>query len=470
MCRWPSAIQQEQKMSTYRTPGVYKEEIFLAPAAELRTGVPAFLGFGEKLLFSTKLEFQSELDSKSISQDLRQEFENSGISLSQDVTLSIEKEGSRWLITDKGNKQTYLIRKEREKLSVCAWIPANTPQMLTLWPQFEEKFGAPLSDGYLAYAVRGFFENDGQLCYVVHLDDTILPELALREGLDAIALLDNIDLVCAPDIMRNSAQVTALQQMILDHCDKAGDRFAILDSLPREDEKETVDQSVKRVLKQKLSGMNGALYFPWVKVPGGPAKGFVPPCGHVAGVYARSDGHVGVHKAPANEDLTGVLDLEVNLTGAQQGPLNQAGVNCLRAFPGRGLRVWGARTLAGEENAEWTYVNVRRLFLTAGRWVERTMADAVFEPNDPRLWARVERELSAYFEDLFQRGALQGASAGEAFYVKCDAETNPPGVRDLGQVVTEIGLAPAAPAEFVVVRIVHGASGVTISGPARPEQ
>jgi phage tail sheath protein FI len=386
-------------MPTYQTPGVYREEVFPAPAAELRTGVPAFLGVAG------------------------------------------------------------------EVSQVADRVPFYQPWPLTLWPQFVQHFGRPWPGSYLAYAVRGFFENGGELCYVIHLDDTVSAEEALRKGLAALEPLDTVDLVCAPDIMRNSTQVTALQQRVLDHCDKAGDRFAILDSLP--------DADAQRVLEQRqgLKGANGALYFPWIRVPGGPAstQGFVPPCGHVAGVYARSDGRTGVHKAPANEELAGVLDLAVNLTDAQQGPLNQAGVNCLRAFPGRGIRVWGARTLAGQEQAEWTYVSVRRLFLTAGRWIERAVAGFVFEPNDFRLWVRVERELGAYLSDLFRRGALKGGTEEEAFYVKCDAETNPPEVREAGLVVTEIGLAPASPNEFVVVRLIHGASGVTIAGPTRLE-
>jgi phage tail sheath protein FI len=183
-------------------------------------------------------------------------------------------------------------------------------------------------------------------------------------------------------------------------------------------------------------------------------------------VYARTDQRIGVHKAPANDVLQGVLDLEVNLTDAQQDRLNPEGINCLRAFPGRGIRVWGARTLS--RDPAWTYVNVQRLFLTAGRWIERNMSSAVFEPNDPRLWARVGRELTAYFNDLLRRGALRGRTPQEAFYVKCDAETNPPEVRDAGMVVTEIGLAPALPGEFVVLRVIHGASGVSIAGPLRP--
>jgi hypothetical protein len=389
----PSATQQEWSMPTYKTPGVYREEVFLAPTAELRTGVPAFLGFAEQ-------------------------------------------------------------------------GPINTPQMLTHWPEFEQHFGKLRPNSYLAYAVRGFFENGGRLCYVVHLNvDASLHE-ALRRGLGVLAPLDTIDLVCAADIMTNPAQALELQQMVLEHCDLLGDRFAILDSLPRASVDEVLGQ------RQGLSGTNGALYYPWVKVLRLDSIStdtdrfiFVPPCGHIAGVYARSDQGVGVHKAPANEILEGVLDLEVNITDAQQGLLNPEGVNCLRAFPGRGIRVWGARILSADP--AWTYVNVRRLFLTAGRWIERNMSGAVFEPNDVRLWARIGRELTAYFNDLFRRGALKGRTAQEAFYIKCDAETNPPEVRDAGMVVTEIGLAPASPNEFVVVRIIHGASGVTITGPTQ---
>jgi hypothetical protein len=159
-----------------------------------------------------------------------------------------------------------------------------------------------------------------------------------------------------------------------------------------------------------------------------------------------------------------VLDLEVNVTGAEQGELNPAGVNCLRAFPGRGIRVWGARTLADpSRQPEWIYINVRRLFVTVARRIERTMPWAVLEPNDERLWARIARELTAYLGDLYRQGAFRGGSAQGAFRVKCDAETNPAEVRDAGMVVTEIHLAPTVPGEFVVVRIIHGAGGVTVA-------
>ncbi len=377
-------------MPTYQTPGVYREDVFLPPADELRTGVPAFLGYAEV----------GEVDA---------------------------------------------------------------PQTLALWSQFEEKFGAPPEEGYLAGAVRGFFENGGEMCVVVRLDGALSPQDALRKGLEALEPLNTVDLVCAPDVMASSDQEAALQQMVLEHCEKTGDRFAILDS----PQGATVDEVLSR--RRELRGTNGALYYPWVKVLEGDAvaEDFIPPCGHVAGVYACSDQRIGVHKAPANKVLEGVLDLEADVTDADQGRLNPVGVNCLRAFPGRGIRVWGARTLSNDP--AWIYVNVRRLFLTAGRWIERNMTGVVFEPHDQRLWARIVRELTAYFNDLFRRGALKGQTPQEAFYVKCNAETNPPEVRDAGMVVTEIGLAPTVPGEFVVVRIIHGASGVTITTePAEP--
>jgi phage tail sheath protein FI len=170
---------------------------------------------------------------------------------------------------------------------------------------------------------------------------------------------------------------------------------------------------------------------------------------------------VGVFKAPANEEVLGVLDLETNIDNSIQDQLNPEGVNCLRAFPGRGIRVWGARTLSRDPN--WRYVSVRRLFLTLRRWIDLNMAWATFEPNELPLWVRIQRELTTYLTTLLRAGALQGATPAQAFYVKCDAETNPPDLREAGQVVTEIGLAPLAPAEFIVVRIIQRAGTTDVS-------
>jgi phage tail sheath protein FI len=287
--------------------------------------------------------------------------------------------------------------------------------------------------------------------------------------------LDDVDLVCAPDIMwaQNGEpwpedEMRRMQAAVLKHCRICGDRFAILNTPPElgVDRAQAYPTSLRQTGAPE--GANGALYYPWIRVLDGPlaSERFVPPCGHVAGVYARTDENSGVHKAPANEVLESALDLRVRVSDVQQGKLNPEGVNCIRVFPGRGIRVWGARTLS--TGRAWRYVNVRRLFLTAGRWIERNMTDVVFEPHDANLWEHIKRDLYVYFNGLFRQGALRGSTPQEAFYIKCDADLNPPEVRDLGHIVTEIGLAPALPNEFIVVRLIHSSSGISITGPTRP--
>jgi hypothetical protein len=353
---------------------------------------------------------------------------------------------------------------------------STKPQRVTIWPQFQQTYGDLAAAGFLSYAVRGFFENGGTLCYIQLIaypelsDAANAPsglEKAFAAGLDSLAHYDDYDLVCAPDLMWESAirtnisLIAALQNGVLAHCAKLGDRMAILDALGGKG----ITADDVQTQRDLLDAEYGALYYPWVRVPGGPERtdGYVPPCGHVAGIYARVDVRVGVHKAPANEVVEGVVDLADNLSDDDQGPLNDIGINCLRAFPRRGIRVWGARTLS--RGATWRYVNVHRVILTAARWIARNMNDVVFEPHSPRLWERITRELTTYFGDLARRGTLAGPPGEEAFYVKCDAETNPPEMREVGKVVTEVGLRPSAPAEFIVIRIMHGPAGVEIMGP-----
>jgi phage tail sheath protein FI len=198
-----------------------------------------------------------------------------------------------------------------------------------------------------------------------------------------------------------------------------------------------------------------ALYYPWIEIADQTGSNgstrLVPPSGHVAGVYARVDGTRGVHKAPANEIIRTCLGLEVQVTKGEQSLLNPIGVNCIRSFPGRGIRIWGARTLSSD--ASWRYVPVRRLFNMIEESIERGTQWVVFEPNDQFLWGRVRRDVGSFLKMVWGTGALFGASPADAFYVKCDAETNPPELRDLGQMVVEIGIAPVKPAEFVIFRI-----------------
>ena len=336
---------------------------------------------------------------------------------------------------------------------------------LSLWSHFVHLVGKPYQDCTLAYAVRGFFQNGGSRCYVIVVPD--LQPKTLMAAVDIAGKSHNIDLVCVPDLGEHRATGLDLQQLVVNHCEDSGDRFAILDSWR--------DDKLPAVCAQwsYIDGKNGAIYYPWLEVQGFEhSTVHIPPCGHVAGVYARTDQNRGVHKAPANEVLEGVVSLERHITNKDfedlDSSLDASRINCLRSFPGRGIRVWGARTLSSD--SAWTYVNVRRLFLTAVRWIECHMSGVVFEPNDERLWARIDSELQRYFFGLYRQGALRGRSPKEAYYVKCNAETNPREVVEAGQVIAEIGLAPANPFEFVVVRLIYGASGVTISGPTRPEQ
>ncbi len=324
-------------------------------------------------------------------------------------------------------------------------------------------------DGYLADAVAGFFANGGVRCYVVGASATGDRERALQDAFDLLGPLTDLDLVAVPDAMilpEDAAQ--RVQSAAIAHCSVHGNRFAILDAPGGKDPgNPDVVEALKTWRRALMLGRaqpaNAALYYPWVKVPSADIVSgrSVPPCGHVAGIFARSDARVGVFKAPANEGLVGVLDLEFLIDASVQENLNPEGINCLRAFPGRGLRVWGARTLSPDPN--WLYINVRRLFLTLARWIDRNMGWAAFEANTPRLWIRIQRELNVYLGQLWQAGALKGASAAEAFYVKCDSETNPAEERDAGRVTTEIGLAPALPAEFVVVRIIHRPGAAQLS-------
>ncbi|MGD1703167.1 phage tail sheath family protein [Dapis sp. BLCC M229] len=332
----------------------------------------------------------------------------------------------------------------------------NRPLKLTLGTQFDQYFSQATE--YLGDAVTGFFEQGGHLCYVVAVADNTLD--ALQQGLEASEILENIDLVCVPDIMvAREAEVVQMQQIVLDHCSRMGDRFAILDGL---NDVQKLDKQ-----RQKLTSNNGALYAPWLKIeditrPKNPKS--IPPCGHIAGIYATTDRIVGVHGAPANIALEGVLDLSFSLTPADQAQLNpQIGpsVNCIRSLRGRGMRVWGVRTLSSLP--EWQYVNVRRLFLTLGRWANQNLADTVFEPHDFRLWMRLERELSIYCESLWQQGAIQGAVPQEAFYVKCNEETNTPENREMGQIIAEVGLAPTIPGEFIQLLLVQSSSGITLT-------
>jgi phage tail sheath protein FI len=183
-----------------------------------------------------------------------------------------------------------------------------------------------------------------------------------------------------------------------------------------------------------------------------PRTVLIPPSGHMAGLYSRVDQERGVHKAPANEIVRGALGLAYSVSKNEQDGLNPDGVNVIRNFDGN-IKVWGARTLGGKTNGEFIYINVRRLMNFLRESIDEGTQFVVFEPNNPALWQKITRAVTGFLTNVWRDGALFGNTPEEAFYVKCDASTNPPEVRDLGQVVTEIGVAIVKPAEFVIFRI-----------------
>jgi uncharacterized protein len=291
----------------------------------------------------------------------------------------------------------------------------------------------------------------------------IVGSAAERKGLLGLEIADDVTMVSCPDLMAlfqagsiTMDDVKAVQSSMIAHCENMKDRFAILDCPPAMN-----PQAIKE-WRMNTAGYDtkyGAVYYPWIKIAdplGGPSI-MTPPSGYMAGIYARSDNERGVHKAPANEVVRGAIGVEMQITKGEQDILNPIGVNCIRTFPGRGIRVWGARTLSSD--ASWRYINVRRLFNFIEKSIQTGTQWIVFEPNDAALWARIKRDITAFLTNVWRTGALFGATPAQAFYVKCDEETNPPSIRDAGQVIIEIGLAPVKPAEFVIFRISQWAAG-----------
>jgi uncharacterized protein len=324
--------------------------------------------------------------------------------------------------------------------------PAGEPQLVTSWEGFKARFGDfQAGNRILAHAVYGFFNNGGTRCWVARINAAPVAAnaAAYTAALKVFEGIDEIALVAVP-----GGTDAAIQGAVIDHCERVGDRFAILDG-----------QVTATFTTTAIQGTTGdsdyaALYYPRIQVfdPVDKAPVFVPPSGHVAGIYARIDTERGVHKAPANAVVRGALGLEQRLSRTDQEGLNPDGINVIRDLNGS-IVLWGARTLGGDANGEWKHINVRRLFLFLRESIDEGTQWVVFEPNDTALWAKIARNVTAFLTNVWRSGALFGNTPAEAFYVRCDATTNPPEVRDLGQVVTEIGVAVVRPAEFVIFRI-----------------
>lgn len=357
------------------------------------------------------------------------------------------------------------------------------------WTRFTREFTQEGSISTpLSHAVYGFFQNGGRRCYVVNTGkgQPIGGGGTSRRGLDVLEGIDEIAIVAAPGFTD-----PASYEALLTHCENLKDRVAILDSaldvksidlltkvatspVPRRtrgvaaaadggDTAAAAAPSEPTGYRARTSPQGyGAQYWPWITTRDPLSdKGdevIVPPSGHMAGIYARTDAMRGVHKAPANETVRGALNVSYQVTRDEQAELNQVGINCIRFFTREGVLVWGARTLA-DAASEWRYINVRRLFNLVEESIGLGTRWVVFEPNDRTLWKSIERDIRAFLRLLWRDGALMGRTPEEAFFVQCNEETNPPESIDAGIVMTRIGIAPVKPAEFVVFRIGQHAGG-----------
>ncbi|MFC5143401.1 phage tail sheath family protein [Streptomyces aureoversilis] len=324
----------------------------------------------------------------------------------------------------------------------------------------------------LAESVYGFFANGGTSCYVLRLDPT--KELAAqvdgdpgtRTGLAGLKTVPEVTMVAVPDLWSkgtDAATGATVISKVVGHCTTMRNRLALLEPPPGTKPGDVPGFLTKLASPDTSDAEFTTLYYPWVDVPGvDGSPRTVPPCGHIAGVWARTDTERGVFKAPANQNLRGVLTLPTLLTEARHGELNDKGVNCLRVFPDRGLLVWGARTRSSSR--DWKYLNVRRLVSFLSDSIRQSTTWAVFEPNDDRLWATLRHSVTSFLTDQWRQGALQGRTPDEAFYVICDATNNTPTTIDNGEVHCDIGIAPVRPAEFVHFTITQIADGPAQSG------
>jgi phage tail sheath protein FI len=333
--------------------------------------------------------------------------------------------------------------------------------LVTSFDQFKRRFGDfQAANQTLAHSVFAFFLNGGTRCHVVGVDD-VADVNKIQAALKETEKIDEVAIVAVPGALGKD-----VQEEVISNCENVGDRFAIIDG------QRTTTISVGAIQGGTRDSDYAALYFPWISVPdrtllpedpGNPGQIedwkpkpgqtlFLPPAAAMAGIYARVDASRGVHKAPANETVRGALGLEYLVTHREQMGLNPDGINVIRGFDGNFL-VWGARTLGGDGNGEFKYINVRRLFLFLRESLDEGTQFAVFEPNSPPLWQKMRRAITAFLTNVWRDGALFGNTPDEAFYVKCDETTNPPEVRALGQCITEIGVAVVNPAEFVIIRI-----------------
>ena len=263
-----------------------------------------------------------------------------------------------------------------------------------------------------------------------------------RTGIQSFVENNVVSMMAVPGITMPEVVVA-----LVAHCENLKSRFAVLD-MPKEMYKTTDLIEYRNIIDSTYA----AMYHPWIQVfdRASSKADFVPPSGAVMGVYSRTDTNRGVHKAPANETVF-CTGLKVNYTKGEQDILNPEGVNLIRALPGQGIRVWGARTASS--NSAFRYVNVRRLFIYVEESIKANTSWVVFEPNDAALWQRVRMTIASFLDSMWRNGMLAGASPSEGYFVEIGSSTMTKDDIMNGRLICNIGIAPSRPAEFVVFRV-----------------
>jgi phage tail sheath protein FI len=339
----------------------------------------------------------------------------------------------------------------------------RVPALVTSLAEYEAIFGdaAPLrftdgageTDNYLWHAARAFFAQGGMRLYVARTvsgaGGGAKPTAAdYATALRALEAIDEIAVVAAPgSTASDSASAQSVAAALIEHAERMRYRIAVIDSVKGD------DVAATHAFRTGFDSGYAAFYYPWVRVadPLTGQESLQPPSGFVAGIYARNDTARAVFKAPANAPVTLATGFERLLTKVEQDVLNPLGINCFRYLEGRGLRLWGARTLTSA--ADYKYVHVRRYVSYLEHSIDSGTGWAVFEPNDEPLWAGIRRSIGDFLYSQWRDGGLLGDTPEKAFFVKCDRTTMTQNDIDNGRLVMEIGVAPLKPAEFVIFRI-----------------
>lgn len=315
--------------------------------------------------------------------------------------------------------------------------------------EFEQQYGG-LDDlqtaqgsgcNYIAHAARAFFDNGGRRLYIGHVAaDGLAGEYAA--ALQALPESAGISVIAAPGYSARAA-AAEIQQALIEHVSQPERfRFAVLDAPPAA----TIDEVL--AARSSIDSSYAAMYYPWVTTENSVQ---LPPSGFVCGILARVDTARGVWRAPANETVTGAVDLQAAIDTRGQERLSAQGINSIRSFPARGILLWGVRTTS--QDPLWKYVNVRRYFIYLEQSIYAGLQWSVFEPNGEPLWGAVRQTIANFLLNNWRSGALMGTKPEEAFFVRCDSSTMTQNDIDNGRLIVEIGVAPVRPAEFVIIRI-----------------